>query len=316
MLDIYLADRPITDDNVAQIARHLAAFAKKMQAADAPLFLNLLRGCEIPAGIFREIAPEVEVVDIPLSVDEVPHDTGLKILDEYVPPEKHKDRDLFWLDEALGLGMGQAVLKLLSKYFGENFKSLDVVFLAAENGRHIDPRFRASVDKTVELADGKITVEFCNVDYIHWMDNNKLLGMNWGRKYAVPTGWFLGSEEVESLLGVYRSGPMQSVKAGTPGFEKYTARHEEYIENIRPALERNGGAVTGSKVVLADGTVQNISRLEDFVNDPHTLWCKRHDKYAAAYRCIESDPKQMIDLDSPDAGEYRKQLLGAVQKIM
>ncbi|TET31823.1 MAG: hypothetical protein E3J72_21300 [Planctomycetota bacterium] len=318
MLDIYLADRPVTDDNLAQIARHLAASAKKMRAADAPLFLNLLRGCEIPAGIFREIAPGVEIVDIPLSVDEVPHDTALKILDEFLPAEKYSERDLFWLDEALGLGMGQAVLKLLHGYFGENLKSLDVVFLAAENGQYIDPRFKASVDKTVESAGGKITVEFKNVDYIHWMDNNRLLGMNWGRRYTLPRFWPPAevAADLRNRLESYRPGPMRTVKVGTPEFEKYRARLDDFVAAARPVLEPHGYKFESGKVFVPDGGEREIPPLENHINDPHALWCKRQDGYAERYDFLVSDPKLMLDLGSPDAGQYRKQLLEAVKKIM
>jgi hypothetical protein len=273
MLDIYLADRPITDDNVAQIARHLAAFAKKMQATDAPLFLNLLRGCEIPAGIFREIAPGVEVVDIPLSVDEVPHDIALKILDEFLPAEKYSGRDLFWLDEALGLGMGQAVLKLLYGYFGDNLRLLDVVFLAAENGQYINPGFKTSVDKTVGSAGGKITVEFRNVDYIHWMDNNRLLGMNWGRCYTLPRFWppVEVAADLRSRLESYRSGPMRTVKVGTPEFEKYKVCINDFIETVRPEMEPHGYKFESGKVFLPDGGGREIPLLENHINDPHAV---------------------------------------------
>ncbi|MHC4660420.1 MAG: hypothetical protein ACYS8W_01905 [Planctomycetota bacterium] len=316
MLDIYLADRPVTDDNLAQIGRHLAAAAERIKKVSKPLFLNLLRGCEIPADIYRSIMPELEIVDIPLSVDEVLHDVAMQILAEFLPAEKFHAREIFWIDEALGLGMGQAVLKLLYKYFGDGIESLNVVFLAAENGKYINPGFRRQVDETIEAGSGRITVEYANVDYIHWMDNNRILGMNWGRRYTLPRFWapVEVTADLRNRLDSYRAGPIKKVKVGTSEFGEYTARIEGFLETVRPELEPHGYRFENRKILLPDGSEHEIPLLDNHVNDPHALWCGKRDEYLPAYNFLVSDPKLMIDFSSSDAAEYRERLLRAVEK--
>jgi hypothetical protein len=318
LLDLYLADRPVTPENLYPIAKALRQIARECDRFRSPVFLNFLRGCDIPTNVVRKfVNVEHTVLTVPLSLDEVGSQEAQIILKEYFGERDFSDSHLVWIDEALSLRMGAEMLAHLTGYLGENFSRLSVWFLCAENGKMLQPHYRKRVAELVTRTRARVSVKYINVPVLHWMDNNRTLAMNWGRRYTFPLrrDWFADSNaynaasEIKENLDLYRPGaPIQFVCADSAEFSDYLRRREKFITFLFEKVPYHAKRLKDGEVWVGDIALP-VPHLENHINDPHTLWCKELPKYRAQYEWLLSDPKTLIRLETSDREDYESRLL-------
>lgn len=321
MLGKYLEDRPVTEENLRPVAAALLRIGRTIDRFRNPVFLNFLRGCDIPvSAVCRFLNVEHTVLTVPLSLDEVGTKEAELILKEYLSAD-FLDSHLVWIDEALSLRMGAALLRHLVDYLGTNSRRLSVWFLCAENGTIMKPDYLKSVSEVVSDARGRITLEYINLPVLHWMDSNRTLGMNWGRRYTFPArrDWFADKAaydtacEIRENLGLYTPGaPIQFLKTNSPEFADYLRRREEFIRFCFEKVPYREKRISAGELYIGDSHLP-IPSLKECVNDPHTLWCKELPEYRAKYEWLLSDPKTLIRLDTSGREEYEARLLALMK---
>jgi hypothetical protein len=322
LLDKYLADRPVTPENLRPVAGALRQIARECDRFRNVVFLNFLRGCNIPTSVVcKFLSAEHTVLAIPLSIDEVGDCEAEIILKEYLGGRDFSDSHLVWIDEALSLRMGAELLCHLVGHLRESFRSLSIWFLCAENAAMLNPGYLKSVNEVVADARGRIGVEYVNVPVLHWMDNNRTLGMNWGRRYTFPLrrDWFADNDaynaarEIKESLELYTPGaPIQFIRVNSPEFSDYLRRREKFISFLFEKVPYRAKRLKDGELLVGDSMLP-VPHLENHVNDPHTLWCRELPEYRASYQWLMSDPKTLILLDASGREEYEARLLAAMK---
>lgn len=322
MLDKYLADRPVTPENLRPIAKALRQIARECDRFRNVVLLNFLRGCDIPvSAVCRFLNVEHTLLTIPLSLDEVgDYEAGL-ILKEYLGFKDFSDSHLVWIDEALSLRMGAGLLRHLARHLGRNFAHLSIWFLCAEDGTMLRSNYLKAVSEVVAEARRRITVEYINVPVLHWMDNNRTLGMNWGRRYTFPLrrDWFADDGahnaacRIKGDLDIYIAGtPLQFVRIDSPEFSDYIRRREKFIGFLFEKIPYRAKSASAGELRIGDLRLP-IPRLQECVDDPHTIWCKELPEYRTKYQWLLSDLKTLILLDTSGRQEFETRLLALMK---
>jgi hypothetical protein len=312
----------VTAKNLRPIAKALRQIARECDQFRNLVVLNFLRGCDIPvSAVCKFLDVEHTVLTVPLSLDEVgDYEAGL-ILKEYLGGRDFSDSHLVWIDEALSLRMGAALLRHLVRHLGKNFGHLSIWFLCAEDGTMLRPNYLKAVSEAVAEAHGRITVEYINVPVLHWMDNNRTLGMNWGRCYTFPVrrDWFADDGaynaacRIKEDVDIYIAGaPLQFVRMYSPEFSDYIRRREKFVGFLFEKIPYRAKSASASELCIGDLRLP-IPRLQECVDDPHTIWCKELPEYRTKYQWLLSDPKTLIRLDTRGRQEYETRLLALMK---
>ncbi len=324
MRNIYLVDREVTDENLRPLAQALLNIARSVGKLEDVVFLNFLRGCDIPTkAVCRLLDNSHTILTIPLSPDEVSRHTLELLLDEHLADKDLSDKHLVWIEEALSLGMGAGLLSYLSDFLGDNFKRFSVHFLCAENASMLHPGRLTLVEDVVRESRGRIEVNYIPVPVLHWMDNNKTLGMNWGRRYTfiLHPDWIPDKDDYDAAsdskqqLEEYKpGGPLQFIKEDSLEFGEYVSRRRKFIQFCYENVPYRDKHIEGGELYVGDMCLP-IPRLEECVNDPHTLWCREDMELSQKYRWLRSDPKTIVVPKASNRAEYDARLLAMMRSL-
>ncbi len=284
MFEEYLKERDLTPESAGSMAECLLKIARQTEKLHNPVFLNLLRGSVIPTVIIQNIINKGSmVINIPASCDEVSNSAVFEILKIYLKKETVNKADIVWVDEAysgrMAANLGILLTDILKTHGASHFK---IHLIADSEGKYIKNEYSTVLGNLADDFRNFADIKTHPVISLHWMDNTGLIGLNWGRRYTM-----LEKDTIRHL-----NDHSYSVLRKDTDTADYLMQYHK-ARAILPGAE--------------------ITGLENYYYDPHTLWCKSAEEYKQKYLHVESDPSVLIKFDLKRRQDYIEKITAIIK---